>query len=101
MFGPRLQAYVCVDGPEGMRQFGPDDEVPDWALPLITNPEAWEDGLLPDLGDEDEGEGDPDGDGIPDETGGGESVPGDDAPAPKRPRTRAPKNADDVAGDAS
>ena len=100
MFGPRLQAYVCVDGPDGMRQFGPDDEVPDWALPLITNPDAWEDGL-PDLGDEDEGEDDPDGDGNPDETGGGESVPGDDAPAPKRPRTRAPKNADDVAGDAS
>lgn len=126
MAGPKLQAYVCVDGPNGMRQFGPDDEVPDWALSLITNPDAWEDGL-PGLPEDpvDHHDGAEDGESVPGSQDG-ETVRGDTAPAAEpetenqapgtepstpadteaapaavRRRTRAPKKADDVAGDAS
>lgn len=36
-----LRAYVCVEGPDGMAQFGPGDTVPEWAQKQITNPKAW------------------------------------------------------------
>lgn len=36
-----LSRYVCVEGPDGMCQFGPGDDVPEWAAKLITNPNAW------------------------------------------------------------
>jgi len=51
----RLAAYVYVTNPETrvVEGIGPDDEVPDWAARLITNPEAW-DGDAPDLDDEPE-----------------------------------------------
>jgi len=46
---PKLRTYVHLaipdaDGkPTGMTEsFGPGDTVPDWAVPLITNPKAWE-----------------------------------------------------------
>jgi hypothetical protein len=45
---PRLKTFVHVVGlnsdgrPEGPGEtFGPDDVVPDWAIPLITNPGVW------------------------------------------------------------
>ena len=46
--GPRrLAAYVHLTHPvTGERLvYGPDDEVPDWAQELITNPKAWGGGL--------------------------------------------------------
>lgn len=43
MAGGALRRYVCVEGPDGdVVQFGPGDEVPDWAIEKITNPNAWE-----------------------------------------------------------
>lgn len=55
----RLSTYVHLREPEGLGTvgFGPDDEVPDWAARLITNPDAWEGGQAPsfdDVEDEDE-----------------------------------------------
>lgn len=43
----RLVAYVHLNHPvTGERMvYGPDDEVPDWAAELITNPKAWDGGL--------------------------------------------------------
>ena len=42
----RLASYVHLSHPvTGTREvFGPEDEVPDWAQELITNPKAWEGG---------------------------------------------------------
>lgn len=122
MTGPKLQRFVCVDGPNGMRQFGPNDEVPDWALALITNPDAWEEGL-PDLPEDqdDDHDGAEDGESVPGsedgEPGVGDDTPPDDPetenpasavepepvsePAAPRRRSRPAKKADDVAGDAS
>lgn len=37
----KLNTFVHVQGESGPVAFGPDDEVPDWAAKLITNPEAW------------------------------------------------------------
>lgn len=38
----KLSSYVHVVDPDGAHvAFGPDDEVPDWALAQITNPKAW------------------------------------------------------------
>lgn len=42
MSGRKLRTFVCVDGPHGPAQFGPDSELPDWAAKLITNPAAWD-----------------------------------------------------------
>lgn len=42
MSGRKLRTFVCVDGPHGPAQFGPDSELPDWAEKLITNPAAWD-----------------------------------------------------------
>lgn len=40
----RLATFVHVHGKDGTSQvFGPDDEVPKWALAQITNPKAWAD----------------------------------------------------------
>lgn len=41
---PRLAAYVHVAG----KVYGPGDEPPAAHAALITNPDAWEDGVLPD-----------------------------------------------------
>lgn len=39
----KLAAYVSVhDLEHGTVTFGPEDEVPAWAVDLITNPKAWE-----------------------------------------------------------
>lgn len=39
----KLTMFVHVPLPRGGHEiFGPDDEVPAWAVPLITNPLAWE-----------------------------------------------------------
>lgn len=39
---PKLASFVHVQDPEhGFAVLGPDDEVPDWALPHLTNPKAW------------------------------------------------------------
>lgn len=118
MSGPKLQRFVCVDGPNGMRQFGPDDEVPDWALALITNPDAWEDGL-PDLpvDPDDDHDGADDGESVlgsedgepgagnddPEAENPASAVEPEPAPEPAAPRRRSRpvKKADDVAGDAS
>lgn len=38
----RLATYVYVTDPEGAsRAFGPDDDLPDWAVAAIPNPKAW------------------------------------------------------------
>ncbi|WP_032402479.1 hypothetical protein [Rhodococcoides fascians] len=42
MSGRKLRTFVCVDGPHGPAQFGPDSDLPDWAAKLITNPAAWD-----------------------------------------------------------
>lgn len=43
----RLATFVHVPTERGGHEiFGPDDEVPDWAVPLIT-PAAWADGEIP------------------------------------------------------
>ncbi|QOH55252.1 hypothetical protein [Rhodococcus rhodochrous] len=42
MAGRNLTRYVCVDGPDGMVQFGPGDDVPTWAVKKITNPNVWD-----------------------------------------------------------
>lgn len=41
----RLTAWVHVPDPDngGVRAFGPNDDVPDWAAEWITNPHAWTD----------------------------------------------------------
>lgn len=39
---PRLATFVHVRNASGVHAiFGPDDEVPEWAIALITNPAAW------------------------------------------------------------
>lgn len=40
----RLASYVNVTDPEtgAAATFGPDDELPEWAEKVITNPKAWE-----------------------------------------------------------
>lgn len=45
----RLAGYVVAQLPDGSgsRIFGPDDELPKGVAALITNPKAWEDGVLP------------------------------------------------------
>ncbi len=48
MSDPKLATYVHVADKSGkMHVFGPDDEVPDWAVRKITNPRAWEGGEAP------------------------------------------------------
>ncbi len=42
MAGRNLTRYVCIDGPDGMVQFGPGDDVPTWAVKKITNPNVWD-----------------------------------------------------------
>lgn len=39
----QLTGYTTVTNPETNAEhtYGPDDEVPDWAKELITNPSAW------------------------------------------------------------
>lgn len=40
----KLNTYVHVhdfDSEEGPAIFGPDDEVPDWAVKKITTPDVW------------------------------------------------------------
>lgn len=51
MGGPRLASYVHVLNPDtdATESFGPDDQVPDWAARLITNPKAWAGGQPPEL----------------------------------------------------
>lgn len=45
----RLATFVHVPtGNGGHEIFGPDDEIPAWAVPLITNALAWEGGTVPD-----------------------------------------------------
>lgn len=45
----KLAAFVRVtDGRGEYHVFGPDDEVPAWAVSLITNPAAWAGGTVPD-----------------------------------------------------
>lgn len=39
----RLRAYVHVHHSGRTSVFGPNDEVPDWAAELISNPKAWAD----------------------------------------------------------
>lgn len=41
----KLRTHVMVHDPATLRPttFGPEDEVPDWAIPLITVPGVWED----------------------------------------------------------
>lgn len=39
----RLKSYVHVHHNGRTTVFGPSDEVPDWAVALITNPKAWAD----------------------------------------------------------
>lgn len=43
MEGKRLTGYVHITNPDTGEAcvFGPDDDVPDWAEELITNPSAW------------------------------------------------------------
>lgn len=36
-----------IDSDNQAHVFGPGDAVPGWAVPLITNPKAWEDGEQP------------------------------------------------------
>jgi hypothetical protein len=42
--GRKLNGYVHVTSPEDGKTkiFGPDDDVPEWAAELITNPKVWE-----------------------------------------------------------
>lgn len=45
-----LKYSVYVDDPNEVGKsvlFVPGDQVPDWAVPLITNPNCWVDGELP------------------------------------------------------
>jgi hypothetical protein len=42
---PRLRTHVHVDG----QVWGPGDEPPADVAARITNPKAWEDGVVPDL----------------------------------------------------
>lgn len=55
----RLQYFVTVEDPKtGERKaFGPEDEIPDWAAELITNPSAWAE--APEHGDGDDEGDDP------------------------------------------
>ena len=39
---PGLKAVVYVTGPDGTVRLGPGDEIPDWALAEITNPDCWD-----------------------------------------------------------
>ncbi|WP_280393050.1 hypothetical protein [Nocardia wallacei] len=39
----RLNCYVYVTGPDGgVRGFGPESDLPDWAREKITNPHVWD-----------------------------------------------------------
>lgn len=39
---PRLNAYVHVRDEAGQSHvFGPDSDVPDWAVAAISNPDVW------------------------------------------------------------
>ncbi|WP_280319873.1 hypothetical protein [Nocardia wallacei] len=39
----RLNCYVYVTAPDGgVRGFGPESDVPDWAREKITNPHVWD-----------------------------------------------------------
>lgn len=43
-----LARHVAVQDDNGVtHSFGPDSEVPEWALPKITNPNLWVDGDVP------------------------------------------------------
>ncbi|WP_280389307.1 Ish1 domain-containing protein [Nocardia wallacei] len=37
----RLRTFVHVHGEDGPHVFGPDDNVPAWAVKAITNPGVW------------------------------------------------------------
>lgn len=52
---PRLRTTVHVVDLEGRnRAFGPGEELPDWAVTQITNPDVWEGELPPHLNAEGE-----------------------------------------------
>lgn len=39
---PKLNTYVHVLDPSGQtREFGPADQLPEWAVDKITNPDVW------------------------------------------------------------
>ncbi|MBF6085216.1 hypothetical protein IU485_28000 [Nocardia cyriacigeorgica] len=41
---PQLNTYVHVLDETGQtREFGPDDQLPEWAINKITNPDVWAD----------------------------------------------------------
>lgn len=72
-----LRRYVTVEDQDGNPvQFGPADQVPDWAAAKITNPAAWA------------------------EVDSAEGIDGDqNRPAAPKRRGRAPKAVDDGPGD--
>lgn len=40
---PRLNTVVYLTGPDGATvRLGPGDDVPDWAVAEITNPDCWD-----------------------------------------------------------
>lgn len=44
----KLRTHVHVKDDKGLTHvFGPADELPEWAQRAITNPKAWEGGVLP------------------------------------------------------
>lgn len=45
-----VHGIVDLDGTEHV--FVPGDDIPDWALTQITNPNCWEGGVLPELSEE-------------------------------------------------
>lgn len=50
-----LVAYVHVTHPDGGSvELAPGKPVPDWALPLISNPKAWAGGVVPEVSGEPE-----------------------------------------------
>lgn len=81
MSGRKLRTFVCVDGPHGPAQFGPDSELPDWAVALITNPAAW------------------DGDPEPEVKAAAEPKTAESKPEPKKRAPRTTKAAADDSGD--
>lgn len=48
---PKLRSYVHVTDDKGYSHvFGPDSDVPDWAVKKIVNPKAWEsEGVEPEV----------------------------------------------------
>jgi len=50
----RLATYVYLTDGLHVHAFGPDDDLPDWAVKAIPNPKAWQDEQQGDVDDDGE-----------------------------------------------